>query len=117
MAQTDQIAIALAKPRWNERSAFNAVASFRDRATSAAVTPTTVKWRVDCLSTGKTVLDWTTLTPGTTATLPVLSSYNAIQSAANASERKQITVKSDDGLSTQFEEAIVYTIDNLAGTP
>jgi hypothetical protein len=117
MAQTDQIAIQLSKPRWNEGSAFNAVAYFRDRATSAAVTPTTVKYRLDCLATGKALVGWTTLSAASSVTVPVSATANAIQSDANKSERKQLTVKADDGLSTQFEDAVVYTVDNLYGSP
>lgn len=117
MAQTDQIAIQLSKPRWNEGSAFNVVAYFRDRATSAAVTPTSVKYKLSCLTTCKTLLDWTTLSAASSVTVPVAASLNAIQSDANKSERKLLTIKADDGLSTQFEEAIIYTVDNLYGSP
>lgn len=117
MAQADQIAIQLPKPRWNESSAFNCVAYFRDRTTSAAVTPTTVQYRLDCLTTGKALAGWTTLSAASSVTVPVIASYNAIQSDANKSERKQLTVKVDDGLDTQHEERVVYTVDNLYGTP
>jgi hypothetical protein len=117
MAQTDQIAIQLPKPRWKEGSSFNVPVHFRDRATSAAVTPTTVKYRIDCLTTGKAVADWSTLSPSSAVTVSVSAAYNVIQSDANRTERKQITVKTDDGLSTQSQEAAVYTIENLYGSP
>jgi hypothetical protein len=62
------------------------------------------------------VLDWTTLTPATSISIPIAASYNAMQETCAPYEPRQITVKADDGLSTQHEATYRYQLTNLAGT-
>ena len=110
---TDQVSITIPRPKVQEGSAFTATAYFRDRATAAASTPTNIKYRVDCLTTGTVLADWTTVSPATTATIAVTSTHNAIQSAGT--ERKQITVAADYGLATQVTESVTWEVaDNSA---
>lgn len=111
----DQITFTLAKDQWKEKSKVPVTVRFRDRALADEVTPTNVKYRLDCLTTGVAVLDWTTATPGETAAITVTPTQNAIQNGCNAYERKQLTVAADYGLSTQFVESIEYVITNLQG--
>lgn len=115
MAASDQIVFSARLDSVKEGSQFKATARFRDRATDADVIPTTVRYRIDCLTTGRQILDWTVITPGTTAAITVTSAQNAMQDQCNRCERKQITVAADYGSSTQFNETLTYDVKNVAG--
>lgn len=112
---TDQITFTLTKDRWKERSQVPVTVRFRDRALADEVTPTNVKYRLDCLSTGAQLLDWTSVTPGETVSITVTPTQNAIQISRNLQERKQLMVAADYGLATQFVESIDWEITNLQG--
>jgi hypothetical protein len=114
----DQIAIRIPRSDWREGSAFTASVNFRTRSSSAASTPTTIKYRVDCLTTGREVLDWTEITPAAaSASIAVTGAYNAILDDANDAEVKQLTVMADDGLATQHRESARWRVENLYGSP
>ena len=113
----DQIAIRIAKTTWKEGSAFDATVNFRTRSTAAAATPTNVKYRLDCLTTCKELVDWTTVSAAAEVTISLTGTHNAIQSDCNDFETKQLTVVADDGLSTQHRERKRWTIENLYGSP
>lgn len=118
MAAADQIAIQIPEPRVREGSSFTATAYFRTRSTgAAATTPTTVKRRIDCLTTGVVVQDWTTVTPAANASLAVTGAQNAIQNYCNERERKQITIMLDEGLVTQCRETATWIVENIYGSP
>jgi hypothetical protein len=112
---TDQITFTLRKDCWKERSQVPVTVRFRDRALADEVTPTNVRYRLDCLTTGAPILDWTSVTPGETVAITVTPTQNAIVNACNRHERKQLMVAADYGLSTQFVEAIDWEITNLQG--
>lgn len=112
---TDQIVFTLAKDSWKERSQIVVGARFRDRALADEVTPTNVKYRLDCLTTGQPIADWTSVTPGETVSITVTPTQNAIVNACNRYERKQLMVAADYGLSTQFVDSIDWEITNLQG--
>jgi len=114
---SSQIEIQIPRTLVSEGSALTATAYFRDRATKAASAPTTVKYRLDCLSTCTTIADWTTATPGTSVTIPVTGTQNEIQADSNATEVKQLTVMADEGLVTQYRQSIRWKISNLYGSP
>lgn len=116
MAQTDLIAIQIPKSTWQEGSAFILTAFFRLRSTAAAVTPTTIRYRLDGLTTGTTILDWTTVTPAGNISITVTGAQNKVQNDSNQIECKQITIEADQGLDTQYRESKVWTINNLFGT-
>lgn len=113
----DQIAIRIAKTAVKEGSAFDATVNFRTRSTAAAATPTNIKYRLDCLTTRKELLDWTTVSAASSVTISITGAQNAIQSDCNDFETKQLTVVSDDGLSTQYRETKRWTVENLYGSP
>lgn len=113
----DQISIQLPKTTWQEGSAFTATAYFRTRSSSAASTPTTVKWRLDCLTTKTEIVDWTTVSAASNVSISISGANNAIQSDANDYEVKQLTVMADDGLSTQHRKSVIYRVENLYGSP
>lgn len=113
----DVIAISIPRPQVTEGTAFTATAYFRNRSSSAASVPTTAKYRIDCLSTGNQVRDWTTLTPSASISIAISPSDNATQDDANDSEVRQLTVMADEGLSTQVVESARWSIENLYGSP
>lgn len=111
----DQITFTLPKDRWKEQSQIAVGARFRDRAIADEVTPTNVRYRLDCLTTGIEILDWTAVSPGETVTVTVTPTQNKIQHDFNRTERKQLMIAADYGLSTQFVESIDWEVTNLRG--
>jgi len=117
MAQVDLIAFQLPKTRWQEGSAFNVVVYFRLRSTAAAATPTSIQYRIDCKTTGTEVLDWTTVSAASSATIAVTGAQNAIQNDSNDYEIRQLTVMCDEGLATQYRGTARWRVENLYGSP
>ncbi len=112
---SDQIEIQIPKTTVLEEDTFPATAYFRTRATKAATAPTTVRYRVDCLSTGAQLLDWTTASAAASVTITMTSTVNEIQNDASRLEKKQLTVQADAGLSTQVNGRRVWNVRNLFG--
>lgn len=110
-----QVEISLPKTRWLEETSFTATAYFRTRSTKAAATPTTVHYRVDDLNTGKILTDWTTLTTGTSVSVPITSVHNEIQNDSSAFETRRLTVQADQGLSTQANGSTTWKVQNIIG--
>ena len=113
----DQIAIQLPKTRFKEGSAFTATADFRTRSTAAAATPTTIHYRVDCLTTGVELADWTSVSAASNVSISITGTHNAIQNDCNRYETKQLTIMADQDLSTQHRETIIWRVENLYGSP
>ena len=112
---SDQIEIQLPVTRVPEATGFTAVAYYRTRTTQSAATPTTIHYRVDCLTSKTTLKDWTSIAPSTNNSISITSTMNAIQMDINKSERKQIIVQSDRGLDTQATGSARWVVDNLYG--
>lgn len=117
MAQVDQIAFQLPEPRVKEGSAFQLPVYLRRRSTAAAATPTTIHWRLDCLTSETEVVDWTSVSAASSFTLSITGAHNAMQSQGNDVEVKQVTVMTDRDLSTQYLERVTYRVENLYGSP
>lgn len=98
---------------FNEKSSLNATAVFRDGETANA--PTTAKYRIDCLTTGTKIKDWTSLTPAASITIPITSTENKIQDQSYRFEKKQITVAADPDTSTETHGVTTYKIENTRG--
>lgn len=100
----------------NEGSALTVVAKFWDDSTETwtAITPTTVKYRLDNAD-GSQITDWTTVSPASSVTISLTGAQNTIVSDCRDYETKQLTVKADDGLSTQFQSTFTYRVRNLVG--
>ena len=106
--------ISVPNPITIEGSSFNVTAYFRD-SSNAAEAPTTSKYRIDCLSTGKELLDWTTLTPAVSNSIAITATYNAIQNSSNTTEKKQITVAANPGGATQTRDVAIWLTENVSG--
>jgi len=105
--------INIPQPTQQEGSSFTATAYFRNADTAEA--PTTAKYRVDCLTTGKTVQEWTTLTPAESIAISITATHNAIQDNSNRFEKKQITVAANPDTATQFRAVRTYKVENIRG--
>jgi hypothetical protein len=112
---SDQIAFQIPKTQVYEAESFDIEVYFRTRATKAALAPTTVHYRVDCLTSKKELITWTSVSAGENITINMTAAFNAIQVESNPWERKQLIVKADDGLSTQTIGQVRYKVKNLRG--
>lgn len=113
---SDQVAIQIEKTKLLEGSGLTASVVFRVRSTSAADTPTSVRYRIDCLTSRTTVKDWTSVTPGSSVTITVTGAENEIIDDGNTYEWKQLTVEGDTGLSDQMRGSRQWRIENLYGS-
>lgn len=111
----DSVYIQLPKGRVKEDSAFTATAYFRTRSTGVAATPTNVKYRIDCLTTGAEIADWTSVSAASSVSISITATHNAIQNDSNQREVKQLTVALDHGLSTQHTETATWIVENVYG--
>jgi len=112
----DQVEIHIPDTIVPEETTFTATAYFRLRGTKAASTPTTIHYRVDCLTTRREITDWTVVSsPSTSNEIIITSTENQILDDSHLFETKQLTVKADDGLSTQVIKPIQWKVKNLQG--
>jgi hypothetical protein len=77
--------------------------------------PTTARYRIDCLTTGRVVRDWTTLTVATSVEVAITPDDTAILVNRNPSERKQVVVQSNYGTDEQAVAYSEFTVKNLQG--
>lgn len=100
--------------RVNERSTAYLSVTPKDK-TGAAQVPTALTWRVDDVFTGAEILaDTAVVGPGSTVELTLKPDYNRILSAANAIERRRVTVTAVYGVDDQVCSEYVYEVVNLA---
>ena len=97
-----------------EGSSFSLGLTFWDDSAEpwTASTPTTISYRVDCTTTGASMRTWTTLTPAAATTISLASADNAINDQSRRQEGRQVTVKTDSGLSTQAQDTFTYAVSN-----
>lgn len=105
----------MAVPTLNERSRCWVKSKFYDK-NQASQTPNAIRYRVDCQTSGKALIDWTNVAPANTVEILVDAAYNAIQNNGNPVERKCMTIQTidDDGLPTATA-ASLWDVVNLAG--
>lgn len=81
----------------NESTGFTVTVSPRD-TDGAAVTPTSMRYRIDCITTGSEVLGWTAVaTPSASNAIAVPGTINVIVNSGNARERKQMVTEFTSG--------------------
>ena len=119
--QVSLVAPRLINKRIPEGSSFTVSASFFTDTTDVwtATTPTSIKYRIDRINRdpacSAVVLDWTTISPATTASIAITGAQNAINNGYASEEKRQILVRLNDGLSTQTDQAFQYYVTNLPG--
>lgn len=97
-----------------EGSSFSYTFSLYD-STDTAITPTSMEYRIDCLTSKQTVRGWTTITPDVSMTVNVAPEDNGIIRDSNPYEMKQMTFRANDGLGTQWVDAepVVWRVNNM----
>jgi hypothetical protein len=106
----DQVAIQLPKTRFREGSTFTVTANFRED--NAAIAPEHVHYRIDCLTTGKKILDWTEVT---TAASVSVSIKTTIKNDRNRTERKQVMFSADQDTDNEAIGTAHWIVGNFAG--
>ena len=109
--------------RINELSALTFTVGLTDSDGTAAV-PTTTEWRLLCITSDTELQVWTTVVPVTTtddggnpqqtlATITLSALLHAMQTTNTAIERKALCIAADRGLSTEWNDEIVYEVERL----
>lgn len=111
----DQIVFFQRKDHIREASQHVVSVKFRDRATVALVVPTNISYRIDCLTTGAQIADWTSVSADDEIDITITPTQNALQDQCNARECRQLTVAADFGLATQFMDSVTFELENLQG--
>lgn len=80
------------------------------------VTPGAARYRIDCLSTGQVIVDWTDFTPASAEyTVVVTPDQNRIIRSGNRSERRQLAVEANPGTDYQFTDTYDWLVVNKRG--
>lgn len=98
----------------NERSRLPVTVKFAD-GDWLGIVPDTVRYRLDCKSTGRTILDWTDVTPANPIVITVTADQNAIVSDDNKFERKVLAVEANYGTGNQYTDSYEWKVKNLQG--
>ena len=98
-----------------ERQSVTAKSYYRNALTDADEAPTTAEYRVDCLTTGTALVDWTSLTPAATINISVPSNANRLISNGNQFEKKQITLSADRNTTGETRSVVAYKVENIRG--
>jgi hypothetical protein len=81
-------------------------------ANGSPVAPSTLRYRVDCVTTGTTIIDWTALAASSSVDLTIPSSANGIVNNANETETKQVTAQANYGTQSQLSKRYLYDVVN-----
>jgi len=98
----------------SEKSRLPIVVDFLDYAW-VAVTPETLRYRLDCLTTDSTILDWTSITPDQTVSIAVTPTQNSIINTRNLTERKSLVVEAEHGTDNAYTANYDWFVKNLRG--
>jgi hypothetical protein len=107
----------LAANKVNEKSSFDITVRFWDDSvdTWVALTPTSLRYRIDDQQSGVAQLDWTSLTASASNTISVPASANAIRNGMNKREIKVLLIQANNGLTNQYAGTFPYTVENVIG--
>ena len=98
--------------RIKENSFYEIEASFFDSEGAAAL-PASIRYQIQCLTSGKLVRDWTSVTIGTTVSIIVTDEENDIQNDRNNREKKQIVVQATNADGLKTTNTLEWIVDNL----
>lgn len=99
----------------NEGTTGYLTVQFFDKAGSLAA-PSSVSYRIDCLTTGTVVVDDTSVTAGTSVEIQLTAANNAIL-GGRARERRRVTVTGTYAGSQAVTHQYDYEIANLSAVP
>jgi len=94
-----------------ERSFLPVTAVFEDDRNVPKV-PDTVHWKLVCVTTDTTIVDWTPLTPAASVEFEVGSTMNRIIDDGNSDEIKELTVEANQGTERAWNEVQQYRVLN-----
>lgn len=98
----------------NEREYFKLRWTVLDENAAASV-PRSMRYRVECRTTGKELVAWTDIPLNATTTLAIPSSVNAIQKDSNPVETKVITVDTNYEDDDRVPAEYAWDVRNLGG--
>lgn len=78
-------------------------------------TPTSADYRVDCLTSGYEIRDWTAITPATSVTVTLTGEDNRIVDSRHSREIRQLVVRYVDEAGNEQKSQAQYRVDNLQG--
>lgn len=106
----------LVRNRIPEGTQAQFTANFYDDSDSWTLTaPTTAKYRVDNPLTGETITDWTTLSAASSISIALNGSQQTLRDGCALEEPRRLTVKANDGLSTQTLQVRDWIVTNQFG--
>jgi len=106
----------LVRNRLLEGSVATFTANFYDDSDSWTLTaPTSAKYRIDSVDTGEEIVGWTTLTPATS--ISITPAVQSLRDQCLDEEARRLTVRANEGLSTQTQQVHAFTLVNQFGTP
>ena len=111
----DQIVFFQRKDHIREASQHVVDVKFKQRSDATLVVPTNVSYRIDCLTTGVAILDWTSVSADDEVSITITPTQNALRDQCNARETRQLTVAADYGLSGQFLDSVSFELENVRG--
>lgn len=100
--------------RYDEGDSFTARFEFYDEDRVAS-SPTTLRYRIDCLTSGNAVRGWTTVTAAQSVDISVTPDDNAIINDSNRTERKQMVTQTNFDTDTQSVYTTEWDVKNLQG--
>lgn len=98
----------------NEREYFKLRWTVLDENAAHSV-PRSMRYRVDCQTTGRALIPWTDIPLLATTVLAIPSSVNAIQVGSNARETKVITVDTNYNDDDRVPAEYAWEVRNLGG--
>jgi hypothetical protein len=98
----------------NEGSSADFVVSFRDADGDLAV-PTAVRYRIDCMTTGAQIKDWTSLSAASSVTVPMTPTENVMQSESNSRETRRVTIEASYAAADKIVDFEEFTLANSMG--
>ena len=96
----------------NEGTTSYVTASFYDNNDVLAV-PTTIQYRIDCLTNNQQVKDWTSVTADSAVTITISSTENALINQRQSTETRVVTIKATYGSGDEVTEEYQYGVTNL----
>lgn len=106
--------IKLPEPEVQERASQTITAYFRD-SSDAAEAPTTIDYRIDCITTNTPITGWTSVSAASSAAIAIKASESRIINQTNIRERRIITVSADRGLDTETRDTAEWLVRNNGG--
>ena len=79
--------------------------------TGALQAPATLKYRIDDLTNGREILDWTIVpTPASKNTIQITAAQNQLQTRNNKVEQRQVAVKTIASTGEETQQNFIYDL-------